>query len=287
MKKHLYENTRDWMSFVPNNKPLSHISIPGTHDSCARKGAALIDAFVATQNPECTILKQLEDGIRYLDIRCCAIDGVFTIHHDKFYLGINFGKVLEQCIHFLYEHPSEAIIMRIQQENSSVSDTEFKKIFDEKYFIYQKKMYMDSSIPTLGQVRGKIVILSNVLSISGINYRSIKKQDDYKNVSLPSKLGKIERFIDESVSVNKDGNHGNLYLNHCSATDPPWKGPESFAKMLVPNLVLKLKEKFTTQRNNVYGPPHIGILAMDFYTNDLIIEILKNNDDKNEIKILR
>ncbi|OKP02064.1 phosphatidylinositol-specific phospholipase C domain-containing protein [Xenorhabdus eapokensis] len=184
MRYSLLSNTNNWMSCIDDGKSLACISIPGTHVSCARKGASgqpdFIDRGVATQNPDCTITKQLADGIRYLDIRCRGINYVFTIHFGDFYLNINFGDVLNECISFLENNSSETIVMRIKKEESPIpiDDVEFVKIFNTYYSSYHNSMYLESAIPTLGQVRGKIVILSNVRTLPGIPYDSINVQDN-------------------------------------------------------------------------------------------------------------
>lgn len=286
MRYSLLSDTKNWMSCIEDSKSIAHISIPGTHDSCARKGqsgqAPGIDEYVAAQNSDCTIKKQLEDGIRYLDIRCCVTDGVFTIHHGQFYLNINFGDVLVQCLNFLNTNSSETIIMRIKQENSSVSDAEFRTVFDTKYGEYHQKMYLETSIPNLGSVRGKIVVLSNVLSVPGIPYSSIKVQDDYSDTSVSSKRGKIVNLVNESARVNRNGGNPTLYLNHCSATNPPLSSPKSFAGILLPAITRDFKEGLGAKQvdNSRNEAAHIGIIAMDFYTKDLVTEIIKRNENK-------
>ncbi|PHM68750.1 phosphatidylinositol-specific phospholipase C [Xenorhabdus kozodoii] len=287
MRYSLLDNTSNWMSCVDDGKSLAHISIPGTHDSCARKGASgqlgFIDSGIATQDSDCTITKQLADGIRYLDIRCCVIDGVFAIHHGKFYLNINFGDVLNECISFLANNNSETIVMRVKQENSSVTDSEFLNIFNTHYSDYHSSMYLDSAIPTLGEVRGKIVILANVLTLPGIPYSSIKVQDDYTDTSLATKNAKIVNFINESAKVNRNNDKPEIYLNHCSAEDVPLISPESFARSLQPILSHEFKKGLGSDLvdNSKNEAPHIGIIAMDFYINVLIAEVIKRNENKD------
>lgn len=283
MRYSLLSDKKNWMSAVDDGTSLAHISIPGTHDSCARihasKQIPLVDEQIATQNSNCSISKQLSDGIRYLDIRCCAIDGVFAIHHGVFYLNINFGTVLEECISFLKENPTEIIIMRIQQENSSVSDREFLEIFNTKYACYHPYMYLKSTIPDIGEVRGKIVILSNVLSVPGISYRKIAVQDNYSPGSLLEKVSNVKEFINKSVSLNKD--NAVLHLNHFSATIIPGT-PRSFSNVFNPRITEELKKGLGADLvdSSKNEAPHIGIAAMDFYTDTLVAEIIKRNDNK-------
>ncbi|MBB1149039.1 phosphatidylinositol-specific phospholipase C [Myroides sp. NP-2] len=287
MRYSLLSDTRNWMSCIEDNKSIAHMSIPGTHDSCARKDASGqapgIDEYVAAQHADRTIVKQLEDGIRYLDIRCCVIDGVFTIHHGEFYLNINFGDVLKQCVDFLNTNITETIIMRIKQENSSVSDEEFLTVFNTQYAGYHGSMYLETAIPELGTVRGKIVILSNVSSLPGIPYNSIQVQDDYTDTSVSSKRAKINDFAIQSVNVNRNDGNPSLCLNHCSATNPPLVSPASLAAVLLPQITRDFKEGLGAQYvdNSQNEAPHMGIVAMDFYTNDLVTEIIKRNENKD------
>jgi len=287
MRYSLVSDTRNWMSAIDDNKNLAHISIPGTHDSCARHGASqqspIIDRFIATQNEECTIEKQLADGIRYLDIRCCAIEGVFTIHHGDFYLYINFGDVLLQCYSFLNENPSETILMRIKQENSNISDEEFIKIFNGKYKSYQHMMYLGTEIPNLKDVRGKIVILSNVYGLPGIPYSSINVQDDYTDTSIHTKKIKVTDMMTQSVKTNRSPHKAALFLNHCSAAQAPLMSPASFAHAFLETLIHDLKGGLGADLvdNTKNEAAHIGIIVMDFYTEAMVQEIIKRNENKD------
>ncbi|MCR4594902.1 MAG: hypothetical protein K5761_07580, partial [Clostridiales bacterium] len=73
----------DWMSAIRGETKLTEITIPGTHDSCARKFKN--DAFVssAAKCQALNIPQQLDAGIRFLDIRC-EVDpstySVWTVH---------------------------------------------------------------------------------------------------------------------------------------------------------------------------------------------------------------
>eukprot|EP01084_Bolivina_argentea_P250869 420521_1 len=132
--------------------------------------------------------KQLEAGIRALDIRCRESGGWFAIHHGIYYLSANFHDVLNQCQAFLSSHPTEFILMRVMQESAElkiapgdvviyhanpddkVSDQEFNNVF-AKYFDdtrYNGLFYKppagkgyDNYMPTVGEVKGKIVILQD------------------------------------------------------------------------------------------------------------------------------
>ena len=86
--------TQNWMSALPDDVSLSRLTIPGTHESCARNAPT---SYVDCQ--DLGLADQLNAGIRYVDIRCRQIQDIFAIHHDAYYLGLNFGSgVRDVCI---------------------------------------------------------------------------------------------------------------------------------------------------------------------------------------------
>ena len=99
------------MSTIPGHQLIDTISIPGTHDSGADVSPA---GWVGTQ--DWSILQQLYNGVRFLDIRCRHINNIFAIHHGSFYLNKVFGDVLRDVTQFLRENPSETVLMRVKEE---------------------------------------------------------------------------------------------------------------------------------------------------------------------------
>lgn len=104
----------------------------------------------------------MEAGCRFFDIRCRAQGDRFAIHHGELYQHLAFGDVLEYCKGFLSENPTETLFMRVKQEYSSVSNEEFKRIF---YGYDTSHFYLESRVPTLSEVRGKIILLANVAGL--------------------------------------------------------------------------------------------------------------------------
>src|SRR5699024_8650694 len=122
---------RYWMSELNDNVRLSELSIPGTHNSATGTFSGIASGYVKTQSID--IRKQLDNGIRFLDIRARAIDGAFTMHHDRYYLNQNFGDVLNKTVAFLRDNPGEVVYMRLKQEYSSVNDHTFNHILNTRY----------------------------------------------------------------------------------------------------------------------------------------------------------
>ncbi|NBE50333.1 phosphatidylinositol-specific phospholipase C [Streptomyces boluensis] len=149
--------TQDWMAGLGDGAALSSLTIPGTHDSGARFGGP----WTECQNT--TIAEQLASGIRFLDVRCRAIDGSFAIHHGASYQELMFGDVLIACRDFLAAHPSETVLMRVKQEYSEVADAEFGAVFTDYLDVrgWRSLFAIGDALPSLGQARGKVVLIAD------------------------------------------------------------------------------------------------------------------------------
>lgn len=114
------------------------------------------------------VASQLPTGIRFLDIRGRHFNNGLPIHHDSNYLDCNFGDVQNQCVQFLQDNPTECIIMRVKEEykahgNSNTYEQAFMSYvngtapgYPNNYFNY---WYFGQTIPQIGDVRSKIVLL--------------------------------------------------------------------------------------------------------------------------------
>lgn len=154
-----------WMKYVDDNKFLDELSIPGTHDS----GTCSVDNDTEPQSSQVKcqqdyIPTQLLEGIRYFDIRLGKGDDP-GIDHGGFYLFkkdgnfLHLSDVIGYFTTFLKENPTEALIMLVSRGNDEATDegitTAFAKVMDENPDLF----YTSSRVPTLGEVRGKIVLL--------------------------------------------------------------------------------------------------------------------------------
>ena len=174
----------NWMGRLPDDRYLSSINIPGTHDS-ATTNISISSEFSMYECQKYFIIQQLYSGIRCLDIRTKKSGNQFVLHHGS---GIcknpsydgggtkTLRHVFDQIIGFLKEHPTETVVMTLKLDDSKhakdlanfllgyLEDNKTKDYFyqwwsnPEKTDIATARKGMQS--PTLGQTRGKIVILS-------------------------------------------------------------------------------------------------------------------------------
>ncbi len=258
-----------WMKQIKDDRNICSINLPGTHDTCTFTSGV---PGVRTQNHD--LMSQLEMGVRFIDIRCRHFHNIFTIHHGDFFLGMDFRSVMFTCLSFLKQNPTETILMVIKEEHTSEGCTRsFEETFRSEYFDNIKdKWLVKNSIPTLGEARGKIVLLrrfplaqSNTLGLDLSDWKDdcifetksvkAKIQDNYK-ANRDEKLGKVNLIIDEAI----DKNHDYLYLNFSSIQG----APEAYASFLNP----RVNEKINSSRGR------FGVIAMDFinpiYAHDII-----------------
>ena len=154
-----------WMKYVDDDKFLDELSIPGTHDS----GTCSVDNDTEPQSSQVKcqqdyIPTQLLEGIRYFDIRLGKGDDPGIDHGDYYLLKkdayfMHLSDVIGYFKTFLNENPTEALIMLVSRGNDEATDesvtTAFAKVLDDN----PKLFYTSSRIPTLHEVRGKIVLL--------------------------------------------------------------------------------------------------------------------------------
>ncbi|MFJ3899970.1 phosphatidylinositol-specific phospholipase C [Streptomyces sp. NPDC090025] len=171
--------TQDWMAAHGDSTPLQRLTIPGTHDTGARYGGP----WTECQNT--TVAQQLDSGIRFLDVRCRVTGGSFAIHHGAAYQNLMFGDVLGACWDFLAAHPTETLLMRVKQEYSTDSDATFRAIFDDYLDNrgWRPLFRIADGVPTLGQARGKVVLLADNAGLPGLRWADsayFDVQDDYQ-----------------------------------------------------------------------------------------------------------
>ncbi len=157
-------DVKRWMSVLPDAAPISKINIPGTHDSASR----FVSASWITKCQHTSIAEQLKMGVRLLDIRMelkkdtfVAVHAIIDCRKKRFLFSekITFSDVLSDCLSFLHENPDETVLMSIKEDDGSNGDV-FYSLFYEQFIVPHKdRWFLDNRFPTLGECRGKIVLL--------------------------------------------------------------------------------------------------------------------------------
>ncbi|MFC9588092.1 phosphatidylinositol-specific phospholipase C [Streptomyces yangpuensis] len=256
--------TQDWMAGLGDATALQRMTVPGTHDSGATKGGL----YVACQNT--SIAQQLDSGIRFLDVRCRVTGGSFAIHHGSFFQDLMFGDVLVACRNFLAAHPGETVLMRVKQEYSGESDATFRAVFDDYLDNrgWRPLFRIADALPTLGQVRGRVVLLADNGGLPGLRYGDgnvFDIQDDW-NAEPFAKRGKIENHFRKAVQQP-----GKLFVNYVSTSaymPPRWNSDR-----------LNPQVHAFVDGGEMAGRTGLGIVPMDFPNTrpGLVASLIRHN----------
>ncbi|KAI9038052.1 phosphatidylinositol-specific phospholipase C [Aspergillus affinis] len=158
-------NLNAWMGELKDNTLVSSLSIPGTHNSPT--------CHVAPPSVRCQAVspkEQLQNGVRFFDIRVQpqypndpAKDDLALVH-SVFPISLTgnkyFRDLMREVDDFLKQNPSETLIISLKREGPGEhTDEQLGRILHDHYARSESNWYTEPKIPTLGEVRGKVVLL--------------------------------------------------------------------------------------------------------------------------------
>ncbi|KAF7353720.1 PLCXc domain-containing protein [Mycena venus] len=151
-------NLPSFLSAVPDNRLLSDCLLPGTHDTMAFYGWP----FSQCQSISTPLDVQFQSGIRLLDIRLTPVKGRLISYHGAYPQKTPFQDILVSVHNFLSSPAGsrETIVMSIKQEAPS---SRFSQLVHDEIATGaggRDMWFFESRIPTLGEVRGKVVLFS-------------------------------------------------------------------------------------------------------------------------------
>ncbi|KAI1393401.1 PLC-like phosphodiesterase [Hypoxylon trugodes] len=192
----------DWMSEIPDETLLAHLSIPGIHDAAtwnysqdtqdSLKFATRCDGVeqkeaMVYRCQRSGIAEALDAGVRFFDLRVAAgtsgEDVVFWHSAALVSARATITDVLFGFYDWLSRHPSEALLLSFQYEGGTQANATFDAAAQgllvdaltsdaAKLFIRQNS----GVLGTLGESRGKIVLLRRF---------DLDGEDEGKGVKLP------------------------------------------------------------------------------------------------------
>ncbi|NXN39973.1 PLCX3 protein, partial [Rhinoptilus africanus] len=251
----------DWMAGLPDTLPLSCLSIPGTHDSLSLFGGRRLRC------QSWGLEAQLASGIRFLDVRCKLARGELYIYHLCTFQQASLREVLRRTLRFLSAHPSEAVLMRIKEELPIFSQPGFaaqlhRCLLEEG----QGRVWCREEVPTLGQVRGKIVVLEALAQeVLGIPYEQLSISDAWNVLSLERKWARARRHLERAAS----GDPTTMHLTFCSGNGL-FTCPEEVARFVN-------RRCYQHLRRRRGQPVRWGVVIMDFPGAGLLRLIVESN----------
>lgn len=281
-----------WMSGIDDDTQLSHISIPGTHDSLTYR---VSNANPASQCQTLPFLEQLQCGVRYFDLRPGVTkdpNGTpdFNFFHGPTDLDVTFKQIYAVILDFLTAFPSETVILALQDHNDDHDPQGFMDTLD--HFVHQQPdaWYLTNDVPGLTAVRGKIVLFRRFkipdghvrgvdLSIgwnNSANYDRVDPndgegmvfyiQDDYSwpAPKWESKVDTIDAMIGYATAQSLGPAFYMNFTNAATGGTPIW-----FKDRINPAVINKL--------NTLSLPSCVGVLGMDYVTEDIVRLIFLTN----------
>lgn len=241
----IHAQSVDWLTELPDNVCVRELSIPGSHDAATGNGFTSGSSFLAlfsgvTQS--LSISAQWDAGIRAFDLRPSYnedADGRLKLYHGILETNVTLKSALQILIDKLKTSPKEMSIVLLRHESESDNNSDLwspavSALLDE----YDDYVVTFNPDLTLGQARGKILILSrdNFTSskagmISGWNHSenfsdqkkasiSIARnravlyvQDFYECQTVERKLKAVETMLDYSTTYSSSNT---WIINHTS-----------------------------------------------------------------------
>ena len=293
-------NLSKWMERIDDKTDILSLDIPGAHDCAAN--FIPFEHFSKCQNTDVYGLLSL--GIRVLDLRVkIKNNSLVTAHafcarvgNDRNSKIQDISDIIKHIKRFLEENPSETVLLQFKNDSESKMKDSFD-ILANRYLQKENNLwFIENRIPSLGEVRGKIVLLrrcdiydrnkayntdNSGIDLSGWanQYRLVpsptslethsKKNDifiiqDRYNYLPHSKWKKcVKPFLDERKEFD-----GKYIINHFS-TSGGLGGPKTNADYINTKFL-----KYSLKKDNYYG-----ILFFDFPTKEITKKIIENNFD--------
>lgn len=249
----------DWMRNLPDGRSLALVSIPGTHDSATWKGISNYDRAQSL-----TLSAQLALGVRALDIRLRQVGKALLVYHGPVDERVGFDEVRDACAAFLKAHPSETILMRVKRETAAKAPI---GSFMDAFEGYGGPFYRASSrttIPKIGDVRGRIVVLDDVgLLPDAIGYANptMSVQDLWDTSDMGAKTKAILSHLAKAREAKEEGV---WFLNYTSSS--------TFAVGQLANA-----QAVNAQVDAALGKGHLGTIFMNFPGAALVGKVVESN----------
>ena len=267
----------DWMQYIDDSAPITHIALPGSHDS----GTIGMMSLAETQRS--TIAEQLMLGVRYFDIRVSDNGKGGVIFHGPI-KGTPWQPIASDLADFLHTHPTETLILDFQHFNGDNAPTLVYNtlrdvgLLDNAVANTNKSMsdaeYIDSL--RMKDVRGKaLIFFGNDLAQSHTNiFRRNNDNCTREDASLDSLyVGELHKKGSEAF-VSKALPH---YMEHIYRRDTGilvLQGQLTAPNLMVTPAKLELEhnanmtEYVLALRNDSKALARVNIIMRDFVEQD-------------------
>ena len=331
----------NWMSLLPDDRYLSELNIPGTHDSAT---ANVEGSWNASYNKVACqkyfIEQQLYAGVRALDLRTrwhgddmVMVHGDFICHtpdHNNRSKNKTFRSVLDTVINYLDKHPTETVIATLKIDSGNEDKgrlalvnilNEYTTNYPDRFYCWTETAFPNTLVaaqnrmtsPTLGQARGKIVLMTRV-DMSGAGESSLYSytgpdltqwDDSYKDrnhyAQRIESASKVPVYIQDDYSSPDDNKKRQVFntvyqlngtytlpgaskiekkdfvFNYTSKTGSDHYGSTPLGAAKYMNDLIYNDDLFTPGSDEAKRNPRLGIVVMDFVNKQLCRRIIDRN----------
>ena len=331
----------NWMSLLPDDRYLSELNIPGTHDSAT---ANVEGSWNASYNKVACqkyfIEQQLYAGVRALDLRTrwhgddmVMVHGDFICHtpdHNNRSKNKTFRSVLDTVIRYLEAHPTETVIATLKIDSGDEDKgrlalvnilNEYTERYPDRFYCWTETAFPNTLVaaqnrmtsPTLGQARGKIVLMTRV-DMSGAGESSLYSytgpdltqwDDSYKDrnhyAQRIESASKVPVYIQDDYSSPDDNKKRQVFntvyqlngtytlpgaskiekkdfvFNYTSKTGSDHYGSTPLGAAKYMNDLIYNDDLFTPGSDEAKQNPRLGIVVMDFVNKQLCRRIIDRN----------
>lgn len=254
-----------WMAAIPDFRTLSQITIPGTHDSMALYGGPEVE------RQAWSLSDQLRAGIRFLDLKVFGLGDTLYVMHGVLYQRSTLKEVLDTVRAFLSEYKSEAVLIRVQPESFEKS-TVNKMV--QSLIGNDQNVWVSSGMPSMGQIRGKIVFVQKSTFTLGIPFIDTDGKGSNKVSHIKDKDNRIIKQLNQAAEAC-GGSNAVLTTTSGSGFGTFWGmflTPKRVAEKVNPWLNQYIRQFYPNQPR-----PCFAIVAMDFPGIELIHTIINLN----------
>lgn len=305
MGQSLFANNQNWMSQIPNDRVFNQLIIPGTHDSGTYHihpqskfslspddplplwfetisnilPISIVRPIVAgwAKTQPDSILTQLNNGARYLDLRICYFKSHFYLCHAL--ISVRLKKVLRQIQSFATQHPQEIILVDINHVyNVNTPDIETQLVALIQRYLSNNAIpnhyLLTDTIGTLRQSgRNVIIFMDPRESIANTFWPESNIDSPWPNAATPTALKNIldiEMALRDKTYTSATG----LFVLQVIQTEDtttvidgilnPAQYPSTLAQFEMP-----INQLLTAWLNGyiaTYGPQTMNIVIQDWFT---------------------
>jgi len=260
-----------WMAQVPNSRKLSHMGIPGTHDS-GTSDMPESDLYWSAHTQNFPVIDQTLDGIRCFDIRLKE-----DMHFGHtFKCRSTFTQTLQLWDDFLSKNPSEFLIILVGSDEGGNRWSEtMKQNFQQLIDAYPHRFVEDfSPNSSIENFRGKILVIrrqeecpyGKLLTFQDntvFQYDCFHVSDVYKEYKTKKKAALVEKHIRQSFEETDDNL---LYITFNSvAWGPRHHSPYQYA--YGGTRIRKPLNAALYETIELKDYAEFGVVMLDFYNN--------------------